>query len=239
MQPESVVFENKKIVIVGGSSGIGYAVAQKAMNAGAQVVIASRSNEKLDAAARQLGGHVQIERVDASDDHCIADFFRRVGHFDHLAVTIKPQFPSGLFLENEVGTAISAFDAKFWGQYRLAKHGAQYIRPNGSITFTSGIASRRSYPGYSAVSAMNAATEALAKAIAIELAPIRVNTVCPGFVDTEPPTSNRAQHVKALSPALPLNRLGAAGEIADTYLYLFANSYTTGSVVVVDGGAIC
>lgn len=233
------MLENKKIVVVGGSSGIGYAVAQKAMNAGAQVVIASRSNERLNAAARQLGERVQTEMVDASNDQSVADFFRRVGHFDHLAATIKPQLPSGRFLENEVGAAITAFDAKFWGQYRLAKHGAQYIRQNGSITFTSGIASRRGYPGYSTVSAMNAATEALAKAISIELAPIRVNTVCPGFVDTEPPTSGRAQHVKKLMLTLPLDRLGAASEIADAYLYLFANSYSTGTVVVVDGGAIC
>ena len=239
MQPGSTVFKNKKIVVVGGSSGIGYAVAQKTLNAGAQVVIASRSNERINTAAKQLGAHVQAEVVDASDDQSVADFFRRVGHFDHLAITIKPQLPSGRFLENEIGAAITAFDAKFWGQYRLAKHGAKYVRENGSITFTSGIASRRGYPGYSAVSAMNAATEALAKAIAIELAPIRVNTVCPGFVDTEPPTPGRSQHVKTLSPTLPLNRLGAASEIADAYLYLFTNSYSTGTVVVVDGGAIC
>lgn len=239
MQPETPKFENQKIVVVGGSSGIGYAVAQKALNAGAQVVIASRSDERLGTAARQLGECVQTEVVDASDELSVADFFRRVGHFDHLVVTIKPPLPSGRFLENEVGAAIAAFDAKFWGQYRLAKLGAPYIRQNGSIIFTSGIAARRGYPGYAAVSAMNAATEALAQAIAVELAPIRVNTVCPGFVDTQPPTSGRAQHVKTLSPTLPLNRLGAASEIADAYLYLFANSYSTGAVVVVDGGATC
>ena len=224
---------------MGGSSGIGYAIAQKALSAGAQVVIASRSNDRLSAAARQLGARIQTEVVDASDDQSVADFFQRVGHFDHLAITIKPQLPTGRFLENNIGAAIAAFDAKFWGQYRLAKHGANFIRQNGSITFTSGIASRRSYLGYSAVSAINAATEALAKAIAIELAPIRVNTVCPGFVDTEPPKPGRAQRVKALSPTLPLNRLGAASEIADAYLYLFGNSYSTGTVVAVDGGALC
>jgi NAD(P)-dependent dehydrogenase (short-subunit alcohol dehydrogenase family) len=239
MQPEHAVFENKKIVIVGGSSGIGYAVAQQSLLAGAQVVIASRASDNLSAAARQLGERVQTEVVDASDEKSVVDFFRRVGDFDHLAITIKPQLPSGRFLENDVGAAIAAFDAKFWGQYRLARHGAPYVRPNGSITFTSGVASRRGYPGYSAVSAMNAATEALAKAIAIELAPIRVNTVCPGFVDTEPPTPGRAAHVKTLSPMLPLNRLGAASEIADAYLYLFGNSYSTGTVLVVDGGALC
>jgi len=224
-------------VIVGGGSGIGYAVAQQAMTAGAQVIIASRSSQKLSAAAKQLGGGAQTEVVDATNDESVADFFRRAGHFDHLAVTIKPPLPAGRFLENEVDAVMAAFDAKFWGQYRLAKQGAQYIRQNGSITFTSGIASRRSYPGYSAVSAMNAATEALTKAIAIELAPIRVNAVCPGFVDTEPPTPGRAQHVKTLAPILPMNRLATASEIAGAYLYLFSNSYSTGTVIVVDGGA--
>lgn len=96
------MFENKKIVVVGGSSGIGYAVAQKAVNAGSQVVIASRSIERLNAAAKQLGERVQTEMVDASDDKSVADFFRCIGHFDHLAITIKPQLPSGRFLENEV-----------------------------------------------------------------------------------------------------------------------------------------
>lgn len=239
MQTDSIVFKNQKIIVVGGGSGIGYAVAQKAANAGAEVVIASRSPDKLQAAADQLGERVRAEQVDASDEQSVVDFFHRVGHFDHLAATIKPQLPSGRFLENEVGTAITAFDAKFWGQYRLAKHGARYVREDGSIVFTSGIAARRGYLGYSAISAMNAATEALAKALAIELAPIRVNIVCPGFVDTEPPASGRAQHVKALSPTLPLQRLGVASEIADAYLYLFGNQYSTGAVVVVDGGAIC
>jgi NAD(P)-dependent dehydrogenase (short-subunit alcohol dehydrogenase family) len=239
MQTDSFVLKNQKIVVVGGGSGIGYAVAQKAVNAGAEVVIASRSLEKLQAAAERLGVRVRVEQVDASDAQPVINFFHRVGPFDHLAATIKPQLPSGRFLENEVAIVHAAFEAKFWGQYQLAKHGAQYIRPNGSIVLTSGIASHRSYLGYSAVSAMNAAIETLSKAIAIELAPIRVNTVCPGFVDTEPPIPARAQHVKMLAPTLPLNRLGAANEVAEAYLYLFGNPYSTGSVVVVDGGALC
>ena len=233
------MLKNKKIIVVGGGSGIGFAVAQKAVNAGAEVVIASRSLEKLQAAAEQLGERVRVEQVDASDEQSVVDFFQRAGPFDHLAVTIKSQFPSGRFLENEVAAVHAAFEAKFWGQYRLAKHGAGYIRSNGSIVLTSGIASRRSYSGYSAVSAMNAATEAFSRSIAIELAPIRVNTVCPGFVDAELPIPARAQHVKTLAPTLPLNRLGTANEVAEAYLYLFGNLYSTGSVIVVDGGAVC
>jgi NAD(P)-dependent dehydrogenase (short-subunit alcohol dehydrogenase family) len=233
------MLKNSKIVLVGGSSGIGFAVAQRALSAGAEVVIASRSHEKLQAAAKVLGNHVQVAQVDVSDERSVIDFFRRVGPFDHLAATIKPQLPSGRFIENELTAVSAAFDAKFWGQYRLAKHGVRYIRPNGSIVLTSGVASRRSYPGYSIVSAMNAATEALASAIAVELAPIRVNTVCPGFVDADVPTSGRAEYVRALAPNLPLGRLGAAKEIADAYLYFFGNTYSTGSVMVVDGGVTC
>lgn len=233
------MLHNKKIIIVGGGSGIGLAVAQKAIHAGAHVVIASRSLEKLRATADRLGQHVVTEQVDASDEQSVIDFFARVGAFDHLAITIKSQLPAGLFLENEVAAAHVAFEAKFWGQYRLAKHAVQYIRPKGSIVLTSGIASQRSYPGYSAVSAMNSAIESLAKAIATELAPIRINTVCPGFVDTEPPNPVRAQYVKKLVPTLPLNRLAVSSEIAEAYSYLFENTYSTGTVVTVDGGAVC
>ena len=230
---------DKKIIIVGGSSGIGFAVASKASQAGAEVVIASRSAEKLEAAVGRLGAHVRAHVLDATDEHSITEFFRHVGSFDHLVISIKPSIPTGHFLENEMAAVGAAFDAKFWGQYRLAKHGASHIRPSGSITFTSGIASHRSYPGYSAVSAINAAVEALCKAVAAELVPIRVNCVCPGFVDTDPPNNSRAQHVRTLAPNLPLDRLGVASEIADSYLYLLTSQYSTGTVVVVDGGATC
>lgn len=230
------MLKNSKIVVVGGGSGIGFAVAQLALRAGAEVVIASRSLENLHAAARQLGGRVTVEQVDVSDEQSVIDFYHRVGPFDHLAATIKPQLPSGRFLDNQLPEVSAAFDTKFWGQYRLAKHAVQYIRPNGSIVLTSGVASCRSYPGYSAVSAINAATEALASAIAIELAPIRVNTVCPGFVDADLPIPGRVEYVRALAPNLPLERLGVAKEIAEAYLYLFGNTYSTGSVIVIDGG---
>ncbi|MDD4928423.1 MAG: SDR family oxidoreductase [Gallionella sp.] len=233
------MLSNSKILVVGGSSGIGFAVAQQALNAGAEVVIASRSLDKLQAAAKQFGGSVTVEQVDVSDEQAVIDFFARVGPFDHLAATIKPHLPSGKFLENDLAVVGAAFDAKFWGQYRLAKHAVRHIRPHGSIVLTSGVAARRSYPGYSAVSAMNAATEALVSAIAIELAPLRVNTVCPGFVDADTPIPGRVDYVKKLAPSLPLNRLGATKEIAAAYLYLFGNAYSTGSVIVVDGGVTC
>ena len=231
---------NRKIIVVGGSSGIGLAVARKASESGAEVVIASRTAEKLESAAAQLGGRrVRAQVLDATDECSTTAFFRRVGPFDDLVISIKPSLPSDRFLESDMVAVGAAFDTKFWGQYRLAKHATSHIRPGGSITFTSGVASRRTYPGCSAISAMNAAVEALCKSVAAEIAPIRVNCVCPGFVDTEPPSSSRALHVRAMAPNLPLDRLGIAMEIADAYLYLIASPYSTGTVVVVDGGATC
>ncbi|MBI3611186.1 MAG: SDR family oxidoreductase [Nitrospirae bacterium] len=233
------MLKNKKVVIVGGSSGIGLGVARKAADVGAEIVIASRSASKLENARSHLRGRVQTEVLDAVNEQSVSDFFRRVGSFDHLVATIRPQGPVGRFLENATDNVRAAFDNKFWGQYYLAKHGAGYVRAGGSITLTSGIASLRSYPGYSAMTTINAAVESLCKTLAVELAPIRVNGVCPGFVDIEAPNDKRAQQIMALIPNLPLARLGTADEIADAYLYLLNNVYSTGTIIVVDGGATC
>jgi NAD(P)-dependent dehydrogenase (short-subunit alcohol dehydrogenase family) len=107
------------------------------------------------------------------------------------------------------------------------------------MVFTSGVASRRATPGMSVVSAMNAATEALARVLAVELAPIRVNTVSPGLVDARPLDPAQPERLQKLVQYVPLARLGGAAEIAEAYLYLFGNAYTTGSVMVVDGGVAC
>lgn len=231
--------KNQKIIIVGGSSGIGFAVAQKSLMVGAGVVVAGRSEEKIKRAVAQLQGGVSGIILDASNEVAVIDFFARIGEFDHLVATIKPQLPSGSFFENDTSAVRAACDAKFWGQYYLAKHGAKLIREGGSITFTSGIASTHPYPGYSAVSMMNAAVEGLCRAIAIELAPIRVNTVCPGFVNATTQQVNRVQYVKKLAPNLPLDRLADAEEIADAYLYLMSSAYSSGTVLIIDGGASC
>jgi NAD(P)-dependent dehydrogenase (short-subunit alcohol dehydrogenase family) len=233
------MLNGKKILVVGGGSGIGYAVAKQARDSGAIVIIASRSANKLNLAAQSLGSAVKTEQVDVLDESSVRQLFERLGTIDHLVATIKPTLPAKPFLEDDFASVKLAFDTKFWGQCLLAKHGAQSIAPGGSITLTSGIGAHRSYPGFAAVAAMNAATEAISKSLAVELAPIRVNTVCPGFVDTVPATPGRAEHIMRIAPTLPLERLGNPDEIAQTYLYVMCNTYSTGSVVIVDGGALC
>lgn len=231
--------KNKKIIVVGGSSGIGLAVAHKALDTGAEVIIAARTVSKLATAASRLGSGVQTEVLDASDENAVVRFFEYIGSFDHLVIAIKPTLPEGGALLEDAGIARLAFDVKFWGQYYLVKHAARHIRKSGSITLTSGVASRRAYQGYAMMGVINAATEALCRALAAELAPIRINAVCPGFVNAEPVNSEREQLVKFLAPDMPMSRLAKADEIADAYLYLMKNAYSTGSTVVVDGGVTC
>ncbi len=233
------MLSNKKILIVGGATGIGLALARRAQEEGGQVILASRSSEKLQAAARSLPIPVQIETVDATSDASVAALFESIGSIDHMAVTIKPSLPSSPFKDNDINLAQQAFDAKFWGQYRLAKAALKTLSTNGSIVLTSGIAAQRSYMGYSAVSAMNAATEALVKALAIEIAPHRINAVSPGFVEAEGDHVQRLAYARNVGANFPLERLGHAEEIAEAYLYLFKNAYANGSCVVVDGGCVC
>lgn len=233
------MLHDKTILIVGGASGIGLALARQAQAEGARVIIASRSAEKLRAASDSLPQHVQTEVVDATDDASVAALFDRIGTIDHMAVTIKPSLPSGRFTDNDIGLVHAAFEAKFWGQYRLAKAALASLSQNGSIVLTSGIAAQRSYLGYSIVSAMNAATDALVKAMAIEIAPLRVNAVSPGFVEADGNQEQRLRYAKSVGANFPLERLGRADEIAAAYIHLFNNTYANGSCLVIDGGSSC
>lgn len=231
--------KNKKILIVGGTGGIGLAVSRLALDAGAESVIAARSSEKLNTAAQAMGARISTAVLDATDEEAVAGFFQQHGPLDHLVATIKPKFPAGAVLESDSDAARAALDAKFWGQYYLAKHGARHIRTGGSIVLTSGVASMRAYRGYAMVGAINAAVEALGRTLAVELAPIRINTVSPGFVDDQQPNSKRLEYVRNVAPGLPLDRLAMVDEVAAGYLHLMSNTYSTGTTLVIDGGVTC
>jgi NAD(P)-dependent dehydrogenase (short-subunit alcohol dehydrogenase family) len=230
--------QGKKILIIGGGTGIGLEVAKLASRSGASVILASRSIGKQEDAAHNLQG-AATEPVDLTDEASISQLFERVGAIDHVAITARqPQKPE-LFLTADIATIRAAFDVKFWGQYLVAKFAASRIKTGGSITFTSGTASFCAYEGYASVAAMNAATEALARNLAVELAPIRVNTVCPGFADTLPSTPGRYEFSERLALRIPARRLATPTEIAQAYLFLMTNAYSSGTVLVVDGAASC
>jgi NAD(P)-dependent dehydrogenase (short-subunit alcohol dehydrogenase family) len=235
-----MTLENKKIVVVGGSSGMGLATAKNLAEAQAHVVIASRSAEKLARAKTYIGKPVETRALDIREERQVADFFRSLGAFDHLVIAAADAV-LGPFLDLDIQTAQDFFNSKFWGAYRVARYGAPHLRRDGSITFFSGAASQRGTPGLSAGSAINAAIEALDRTLAVELAPIRVNTVAPGLVETPVwlgimGEEQKQALFKDAAAKLPLKRIGTAEEIAHTVRYLIENTYTTGSVLFPDGG---
>lgn len=231
--------QGKRIVIIGGSSGMGLATARMAAEEGASVVIASRHQEKLDAARAEIGGEVQAMKLDVTDKAAVKEFFEQVGEFDHLT-TPASEARLGLFLTLSTGDARATFDTKFWGQYNAARYGAPKIREGGSIVMFAGVYSQRPPAGAAPMAAINGAIEALGRALAVELSPIRVNVVSPGLIDT-PVWDRLGQKQKSemfeeAARTLPARRAGKPEYIARTVLYLMSNPFATGSTLYVDGG---
>ncbi|KOS01799.1 SDR family oxidoreductase [Paenibacillus polymyxa] len=233
--------QNKKIVIIGGSSGIGLETAKQVISLGAEVVIASRSEDKLHKAKEMLGPRAAIYVLDTSDEQQVKSFFGKVGPYDHLIVSAA-ETSGGSFLQLETDQARKLFENKFWGQYYAAKYGASQLSTEGSITLFSGVVAYKPMIGSSALGAVNAAVSNLGQTLALELAPIRVNVVSPGIIDTpsrsKMPENTRNQFYDTVAHKLPVKRVGLAEDVARGVLYLIQNQFVTGTVLHVDGGHI-
>lgn len=228
-----------KTVVIGGSSGMGLAIAKLLHSLGHEIVIASRSKEKLTQAVKAIG-KAESHLLDITKEKEVAHFFKTVGPFDHL-VTSAADFVMGPFLEMSTDEARRFFDSKFWGQYMAAKYGAPHMRKGGSITLFCGIAGHRPFLHFAAGSAINVAIEGLTRALALELSPLRVNAISPGTIVTPVwnvvPEKERLAQFEATAQALPAKRVGKPEDIAQAVLYLIQCGFATGSVVYVDGGA--
>ncbi|PLR96774.1 SDR family oxidoreductase [Bacillus sp. T33-2] len=230
----------KRVVVVGGTTGIGLATARAFLDEAAHVIIASRSASNLAGAKEKLGNNVEGHELDFRSEDKVADFFKNVGSFDHLVVTAG-EGAMGHFGDLPVADARQAFDSKFWGQYLTVRAAIPYINNEGSITLTSGVYGVRPPKGASTLAAINSALEGLVRGLAVDLAPLRVNIVSPGIVDTPiyagMPDEQRQGMFAGIAEQLPVGRVAQPEDIAQSYVYLAKNGFTTGSVVLIDGGA--
>ena len=238
-----MTLENKRVLVIGGGSGIGFAVAEGVVAEGAQAVVASSNADKVAAAARQLGNSASGAQLDVTDEAAVEAFFAANGTFDHIAFTAGdwggPR--RGPLAETDLSAAERLFRVRFWGAVAVAKHGAKALPPGGSLTLTDGMIAHRPTKGSAISTAMAGAVEHLTRGLAVELAPVRVNCVCPGLIRTgvwdRIPEDRREAQFAEMTKRQLVARIGEAGEAAAAYLYLMKGGYTTGQVLYVDGGS--
>ena len=232
----------KRVVILGGTSGIGLATAKAAQQEGAVVVVASSRQERVDTALASLDRAAEGHVVDLSDEAQVRKFFEHVGAFDHLVYTAGETLRLETLDAVQLDHARGFVNIRFWGAFMAVKYGNSRIRPGGSITLTNGAAGLRPHKGWTVAASICGAMEALTRALAVELAPIRVNAVCPGVVRTElwsdMSESDRDAMYGNLGQKLPVGRVGEADDLAHAYIYLMRQGYSTGQVIVVDGGGV-
>ena len=232
-----MLLAGKKVVVVGGSSGIGLATAELAKAQGAEVIIASRSADKVKAAATKVGATGIV--ADVTNDDSVVNLFKTCGPVDHVVVSAA-QLKSGPFKTVSMEDARSTLEGKLWGAWRVAR--AAEIKAGGSLTLVSGFLSIRPRPNSAIVGAANGAIESLTRALALELAPVRVNCVSPGIIDTPiragMPEAARKDMLAKIASGLPVGRVGLGEDIGMQMLAFMANGFATGAIVYIDGGAL-
>jgi NAD(P)-dependent dehydrogenase (short-subunit alcohol dehydrogenase family) len=240
--------QGKKLVVIGGSYGMGYAAAAMAVAKGAEVAIAARTESKLAEAAKRLedlgGNPVPYKALSIEDREAVGAFFARNAPFDHLAMpgsTVKPILYDDLAEDN----AHEAFNSKFWGPFWAAYDARPHMRRGGSIVFFTGVAAKRPVPGYVMGACINGALNAGTRSLAIEFAPlgIRVNAIAPGLTDTPLldilHADDKAERIRLFGDRLPVGRVGTAEECGLGVIYLVENGFVTAQVLGIDGGHEC
>ncbi|QEC78541.1 SDR family oxidoreductase [Mucilaginibacter ginsenosidivorax] len=234
--------QGKKVIILGGSSGIGLATAKAAAKDGANVLIVSSNQQKIGEALKVLPSGTEGQAVDLSKEENIRDFFNKAGHFDHLVYCAGENLTLNTIDATNIAQARDFFTLRFWGPFAAVKYGAPFINACGSISLTSGTASARPGAGWSVASSICGAMEGFVRAMAVELAPVRVNCVVPGVIKTplwdSMPEADRENLYKGVGDALLVKRVGEAEDVAEGFIYLMKQKHGTGQSLLIDGGTV-
>jgi NAD(P)-dependent dehydrogenase (short-subunit alcohol dehydrogenase family) len=235
------MLKGKRVVVLGGTAGIGLAVAEMAAAEGARVAVASASPKRVKEAAARVPG-AEGYAVDLRSEAEVRALFGKIGALDHLVYTAGEELLMSSLPELDLAKARAFFELRYWGALGAVKAAAPRLAKDGSIVLTSGTAALRPPPGFLIGSSICAAMEAATRSLAIELAPIRVNIVTPGFVDTglwsNVPEAARAKMFADAAARLPVGRIGKPADVAGHYLAFLRGGYTTGQSIVVDGGGV-
>jgi NAD(P)-dependent dehydrogenase (short-subunit alcohol dehydrogenase family) len=232
--------KGKKVVIIGGSSGIGLATAKSVTTKGGNVIIVSSNQQRIDKSLLEIGGQSLGYAIDVTNEMQVKKLFEKIGSFDHLIFTAGENLVLSNVEDTGLEDARNYFNIRYWGAFTAVKYASSFINATGSIVLTSGIASNRPNKGWALGASICSAMEGFTRALAMELAPIRVNIVSPGVVKTalwgNMSESDRKQMYDTIGNALPVKRVGEAEDIAKTFVYLLEQEYGTGQTLIIDGG---
>jgi len=227
------------VVVIGGSAGIGLETARRARAEGAEIILTGRNPDRLERAAGELGAR-STAAFDAADPAALAQFFESLPEpIDHVMVTAGRPYYAPL-ADLDVAQAHREVDEHLWLALHIAREAAGKVRPPGTLLFMSGTGARRPVVGLAIVSAITAAMPALTANLALELAPVRVNLIAAGFVDTPLSASLLGDQLderrEQLRATLPIGRVVGPDDVAALAVHLMTNTALTGATYDIDGG---
>lgn len=232
----------QRVVVLGGTSGIGFATAKAAACRGAQVTVVSRRPASVDRALADLPPGTHGRPADLTDPGQVGRLFDDLGSIDHLVFTAGEPLALMSLDTLDLDKARDFFTLRYFSVLSAVRAAIPHLRPGGSITLTTGVAAHRPGPGWAVAASICGAVESLTRALAVELAPIRVNAVSPGVVRSplwaSMTEASREQLYRDTATAIPAGRVGEVDDIAQAYLFCLTQPFATGSILTVDGGAV-